>query len=123
MTKPEEYSNNELARVQIEIKQILKEQNMKSDQRHEENQLAIAKIVTEVKVANGRTGNLERALSLLGDSFTKQNAEVETLKTKYWIATGIITVVMILGGLFAKLYVENLARNVASDVMDKYEKN
>lgn len=96
-------SNQELFRNLIEIKEAQRAHIDRSDKWREETGIKLA-------VANERTGDHEKALKLLGEEFSRLSLKVSELQKRYWLAQGIILILMACGAYFAKLYVQDISR-------------
>ncbi len=104
-------SNQELFRIAIETKESLKTYIERSDKWREDTSIKLA-------YANGRTGDNEKAIRLLGESFAKMVAEVNALTNKAWWIAGICATVLVIGGIFARLYIQDIATEVVSTALE-----
>lgn len=110
-------SNSELFRGISDLKIMSKEHYDISLKWHEENTLKLNDLNTKVAVQNGRVAKSEEAITLLGDKFVKTAEKLESVVNKWWYVAGGFAVILLVGGLFAKLYI----RDQVSDVLQSYD--
>ncbi len=79
----------------------------RSDERDRMMSDALSSLKTSMAVSDSNTRNHEKALELLGQSYSEIKKDVEYLKLKYWLAVGGGVVIVALGATFANLYVKS----------------
>ncbi len=110
----DEPSNQELFRIGIETKEALRAYVERSDKWREDTTIKLA-------YANGRTGDSEKAIRILGDNYSNLSVKVAELNNKYWWVAGICATVLVIGGIFARLYIQDIAGKVVSQALEPYE--
>ncbi len=129
--KDETPTNSELYRLMTEVKQHQKENadmhtkwHEEDLEKHEENLEKLSSLNTKVGIANGRTGTNEKAISLLGENFSKISDKVDNLGgDRKWIIGAAATLILLQGVLvyFARLYIADVARTVVFDTLSRYD--
>lgn len=112
---PDIPSNGELYRICERIENKIREDGTAHSDWHKQNSDKLTALNNNQLIANGRTGNNEKAIALLGDSFAQASKVMAKLQRDRWIAHGVILVVLALGGLFIKLYIADIVRREVSD--------
>lgn len=122
--KDETPTNSELFRSQTEIKQAIKESDAMHVKWHEENHKSLDDLNRNQIIANGRTGNNEKAIALLGDDYARMASSVTDLKgDRRWILGAAATLILLQGVLafFARLYIADVARDVVTATLQSYD--